>query len=95
MDIPAKHVVEPGEVGSARAGPWLYPEATFLIASPDPRLIEAIGGDGLLRADGIDRISNAEGRPSSSYPRSVATKMRWPLALSTSSGLRHTLRSLC
>ena len=32
-----------------------YPEATFFIVSPDAEQIEAIGGDGLLYADGADR----------------------------------------
>ena len=32
-----------------------YPEATFWIVSPDADQIEAIGGDGLLHADGADR----------------------------------------
>ncbi|HEY6057662.1 MAG TPA: hypothetical protein VIV06_06480 [Candidatus Limnocylindrales bacterium] len=32
-----------------------YPEATFFIVSPDAGAIEAIGGDGLLHADGADR----------------------------------------
>ena len=32
-----------------------YPEATFFIVSPDADQIEAIGGDGLLHADGADR----------------------------------------
>jgi CRISPR-associated protein Csx3 len=32
-----------------------YPEATFFITSPDRDAIEAIGGDGLLHADGRDR----------------------------------------
>ncbi len=32
-----------------------YPEATFFIVSPDADMIEAIGGDGLLHADGIER----------------------------------------
>jgi 1,2-beta-oligoglucan phosphorylase len=32
-----------------------YPEATFFIVSPDAGLIEAIGGDGLLHGDGVDR----------------------------------------
>jgi cellobiose phosphorylase len=32
-----------------------YPEATFFIASPEGEQIEAIGGDGLLYADGADR----------------------------------------
>ena len=31
-----------------------YPEATFFIVSPDAEQIEAIGGDGLLYADGVD-----------------------------------------
>jgi CRISPR-associated protein Csx3 len=32
-----------------------YPDATFFIVSPDRDAIEAIGGDGLLHADGKDR----------------------------------------
>ncbi|MEO7229705.1 MAG: cellobiose phosphorylase, partial [Candidatus Limnocylindrales bacterium] len=32
-----------------------YPEATFFIVSPDAEDVEAIGGDGLLHADGVDR----------------------------------------
>ncbi|HSI99325.1 MAG TPA: cellobiose phosphorylase [Patescibacteria group bacterium] len=32
-----------------------YPEATFFIVPADPEAIEAIGGDGLLRPDGVDR----------------------------------------
>jgi len=32
-----------------------YPDARFFIVSPDPDRIETIGGDGLLRADGVDR----------------------------------------
>jgi len=32
-----------------------YPEATFFIVSPDVDRIEAIGSDGLLHADGLDR----------------------------------------
>ena len=32
-----------------------YPEATFFIATPDVDAIAAIGGDGLLLSDGIDR----------------------------------------
>jgi cellobiose phosphorylase len=32
-----------------------YPEATFFIVSPDAERIDAIGGDGLLYADGLDR----------------------------------------
>jgi len=32
-----------------------YPEATFIIVSPDRGAIETIGGDGLLYADGVDR----------------------------------------
>ena len=32
-----------------------YPETTFFIASADPDSIDAIGGDGLLYADGVDR----------------------------------------
>ena len=32
-----------------------YPDASFLIASPDVEGIDAIGGDGLLHADGIER----------------------------------------
>jgi cellobiose phosphorylase len=32
-----------------------YPEATFYIVSPNAEQIEAIGGDGLLHADGVDR----------------------------------------
>ena len=32
-----------------------YPDATFFIVSPDAGQIEAIGGDGLLFADGADR----------------------------------------
>ena len=34
-----------------------YPEATFFIASPDAGAITAIGGDGLLYADGVERGS--------------------------------------
>lgn len=33
----------------------VYPETTFFIASPEAEQIEAIGGDGLLYADGVDR----------------------------------------
>ncbi len=32
-----------------------YPETTFFIVSPDADRIAAIGGDGLLHADGVDR----------------------------------------
>jgi 1,2-beta-oligoglucan phosphorylase len=32
-----------------------YPEATFFIVVPDAEAVEAIGGDGLLRPDGVDR----------------------------------------
>ncbi len=32
-----------------------YPEATFFLVSPDSGQIDAIGGDGLLYADGVDR----------------------------------------
>jgi cellobiose phosphorylase len=32
-----------------------YPDATFFIVSPDAGQIEAMGGDGLLHTDGVDR----------------------------------------
>src|SRR5450759_156958 len=38
-----------------------YPETTFFIVSPDADQIEAIGGDGLLRADGADLADGADG----------------------------------
>ena len=36
-----------------------YPDATFFIVSPDAGQIREIGGDGLLRADGMDRAGSS------------------------------------
>ena len=74
-----------------------YPEATFWIVSPDADRIEAIGRDGLLHADGVDRggpfvvvqtkpVTQLHARPDRQRPERRRGRRNWRPTMAGSGG---------